>query len=160
QNLNDLQKQIALLSQVLGDEKGAEVNREDKADVFRRMEKVKEEIRQLETLSDPSERSPVTALLTDYTQLSESWRKVYENLGINQTQAVLELVTKADPLTQRVMQQSMPRLQEEERRLVEQASSNFYAVARFTNRTTVLIFILSTVFATAVAYVVSRHLTV
>ena len=103
QNLNDLQKQIALLSQVLGDEKGAEVNPDDKADVFRRIDKVKEEIQELEALSDPAERTPVTALLSDYTQLSQSWRKVYENLGINQTQAVLELVTKADPFSQRVM---------------------------------------------------------
>ncbi len=159
QNLNDLQKQIALLSQVLGEEKTGGPNTAENADVFRRMDNIKQQLQDFEALSDSSARNQVASLLSDYTELSASWRKVYGNFGVNQTTALVELVTKAEPLSQRVILQSVPQLQEDERHRVEQASSNFYAVARLTNRMTIAIFLLSAVLAIGVAYVVSRHLT-
>ncbi len=56
------------------------------------------------------------------------------------------------------MQDLLPALQDEERRLVEAASENFYSVARLTAQITILIFVLSAFTGVTVAYGVSRYL--
>jgi signal transduction histidine kinase len=64
-----------------------------------------------------------------------------------------------EPLTQEVIQKRLPQLKSDEKTRVNSASANFYEVALFTDRMTLLIFALSAAVALGVAVLVSGRLT-
>lgn len=158
QNLNGLQKQVNLLSQVTG--KAATVGAAtDEITRFNdQLEATEKQIKELRELSDPDARAKVESLQEAYRELGGSWRIFYKNFGIDYPKAVMELAMRADPLSQTVLHQLVPQLQENEKSSVELASTNFYEVARLTDRMTILIFTISTFVAIIVAYLVSRRL--
>ena len=158
QNLNDRQKQVALLSQVMAEAEMSGVGPDAIAQFKGQVEATGQQIQELRELSDPAVRIDIESFAKAYQELGASWEIFYENLGIHQTKAIMELATHADPLSQQVMQQ-LELLQEDEKRRVEAASANFYEVARLTDRMTLLIFALSTIVAIAVAYQIARYLT-
>ncbi len=159
QDLNDLQKQVALLSQVTVETASGELGSDEIAQFNKQLEPVGKQIQELWDLSDLVARNKAESLEKAYQELSASWRIFYENFGVNQAKAITELAMHAEPLSQRVVHELVPQLQEDEKRRVEVASANFYSVARLTGRITLLIFIFSTLLAIAVAFLVSRHLT-
>jgi class 3 adenylate cyclase len=158
QNLNGLQKQVDLLSQVTG--KAATVGAEpaEIAQFKEQLQATAKQIQELRGLSDPNARAKVQSLEEAYRALSASWGIFYENFGIDSPKAVMELAMRADPLSQTVLHQLVPQLQENEKSSVEAASANFYDAAKLTDRMTILIFTISTIVAIFVAYLVSRHL--
>src|SRR5713101_59403 len=158
QNLNDRQKQVALLSQVMVEAGMSGVGPEAIAQFKGQVEAIGQQIQELRDLPDPEARIKIESFEKAYQELGASWGIFYENLGIHQTKAIIELATHADPLSQQVMQQ-LELLQEDEKRRVEAASANFYEVVRLTDRMTLLIFAISTVVAIVVAYRISRYLT-
>lgn len=159
QQLNDLQKQVALLSQVIDQSGRSSAGPEAIAEFNAQLQKIGNGIQELQSLSEPSTRSQVETFGKTYQDLSASWGAFYRNLGANQSKAILELVTRADPLSQRVIQQMLPQLQEEETQRVQAAKANFYKVARWTDRLSIIIFALSTLVGVLVAYFLSRYLT-
>ncbi|PYS05196.1 MAG: hypothetical protein DMG16_00505 [Acidobacteria bacterium] len=158
QNLNDIQKQVTLLSEITtetpagGDAAGV-------AQFKAQLEKVENQIGELQSLSEPETRKNIEAFADAYRKLSASWRIFYENFGINQTKAITELAVRAEPLTQEVLQTRLPQLQADENARVDSASVNFYQVARLTNRITLMIFAISAAVAVGVAVIVSEQLT-
>jgi len=158
ENLNDVQKQVTLLSQVLPEAARSGAEPEDIARFSSRLDGISAGIQQLRALSKPAERGRVEAFEGVYRELAASWRLFYENLGVHQSKAITELVTRSEPLSRRLVQELLPELQSGERQLVEAASENFYTVARLTARITVVIFVLSAVVAAAVAFRLSRYL--
>jgi signal transduction histidine kinase/CheY-like chemotaxis protein len=158
EDLNDVQKQVTLLSQILPE---ADSGRTDSAELGRfaaRLDGIDRSILGLRDLSTGDERARVEAFEQTYRDLSASWRIFYENLGVRQSKAITELVVRGEPLSQRVMREMLPELQREERRLVEEAGANFYTVARLTAQITIVIFVLSAVVAAAIAFRISRYL--
>ncbi len=158
ENLNDVQKQVTLLSQVLPEAARSGADQEDIARFSSRLDEIAAGVQQLRRLSKPAELSRVEVFEQVYRDLAESWRLFYANLGVHQSKAITELVTRSEPLSRRLVQELLPELQHGERQLVEAASENFYGVARLTARITVVIFVLSAVVAAAVAFRLSRYL--
>lgn len=157
QSLNDLQKQVALLSQVMGESAMSGLGPDEIAQFKHQTEAIAKQIHELEELSASDARIKVIAFGKVYEDLGTSWRTFYENFGVRHTKAITELAVRAEPLSQRVIQQ-LAQLQEDEKDRVKAASANFYKVARLTDRMTVLIFGISVLVATVVAYAVSRYL--
>jgi signal transduction histidine kinase len=163
QNLNDIQKQLTLLNQVTGDNAGGASARAaipaEIAQFNSQLEKVEEQITALHGLADPEIASNIDSFAAAYKNLENSWRTVYGNFGINQTKAITELAVTAEPLAQEILQKRLPELQAAENRRVDAATANFYEVARLTDRTAILIFVVSAVVAVGVALLVSGQLT-
>ncbi len=158
QKLNDIQKQVALLSQVTIEAAISGAGPDEVTQFKGQIEAVEKQIQELHELSDSEARIKVESFEKAYRELGASWSIFYENFGVNHIKAITELAIRADPLSQRVIQQLVPQLQEEEKYRVEMASTNFYEVVRLTNWITILIFAISTIVAIVVAYSVSRHI--
>ncbi len=158
EDLNDVQKQITLLSQILPEAAPTGAGAADTARFAAQLDTIGRAIRQLRDLSSSDERRRIETFEGVFRDLAASWRIYYENLGVRQSKAITELVVRAEPLSQRVMQELLPDLQREERKLVEQAGEHFYSVARVTAQITIVIFVLSAVVGAAVAFQVSRYL--
>jgi signal transduction histidine kinase/DNA-binding response OmpR family regulator len=159
QELNDDQKQITLLSQITADAGASGVSVEEIAHFRSRLQVLDEEVQRMLTLSDAHGRIKVEAFKSSFGNLSTSWRIFYDNFGRNQSRAITEIAIRGEPLGQKVMQELLPELQQDERERVESASARFYDVARITDRITVLLFCVSGLIAGILALIVSRHFT-
>jgi class 3 adenylate cyclase len=158
QDLNDTQKQVALLSQVMV-EAASGAGADEVKSFNDRLDAISKQIDDLLKLSDSLLYTKVEAFQKTYHSLSGSWRIFYENFGIRHTTAITELAVHGDSLSQRVLQQMLPDLQEAERQRVDAASANFYTVEEFTDRTSVFIFAVSGFVAVLVVFLLSRYLT-
>ncbi|MBI4475302.1 MAG: adenylate/guanylate cyclase domain-containing protein [Acidobacteria bacterium] len=159
QNLKDMQKQIALLSQVTVEATSIGASPEELSQFDTQTATISLDVNEVYHLSDPSAQPQVNELLKSFVELAASWRTFYENFGVNQVKAITELATKSDPMSERVIKQLVPQLQEDERGRVEMASKGFYDVARFTNRMTIAIFAASILIAITIAFRMSHYLT-
>lgn len=159
QDLSDVQKQIALLSDLMTEAGGATP---DAVMQFQaQLDKISKEIRELEAArvrNLGAEAEELKEFTENYRKLSDSWVRFYDNFGRNQTAAVTELAVRAEPLGQRVIQEMVPHIQQEEQDRVENLRAKFYSVARITNSITVAIFSLSMVLAIWLAYSFTRYL--
>ena len=154
QSLNDIQKQVSLLSQVATESGSSGADPAEVGIFNQQLSTVDREISELDELAEPETRPNIESFRKAYGDLSSSWRVFYENFGKDQTKAITELVVRAEPLTQEVIQQRLPQLQQDENKRVDSASSNFYEVAQLTNRITILIFAISAALAIGVGVVV------
>ena len=158
EDLNDIARQVNLLSQVLPEAAGKGA---DPADIQRfraRLDHVGTDIDSVRDMSRGAARAQVEAFQRVFQELSASWLRIYQNLGVRQSAAISELVVRAEPLSQTLTQRLLPELQSTERDLVQEASNNFYSVARLTARITILIFLISAMVAVIVAWHLSRYL--
>ncbi len=159
QNLNDIQKQVILLSQVASETTASGADPTEVAQFGRQLLVVEKDITDLRDLAEPSTRSNIDAFLIAFKELSTSWRVFFENFGVDQTKAITELAVKAEPLAQDILKTRLPQLQRDENARVDAASTNFYDVARLTDRTAIMIFVLSAGVAIGMAFIVSGRLT-
>jgi signal transduction histidine kinase/ActR/RegA family two-component response regulator len=157
EDLNNVQKQVNLLSQGLPDV-GAAAGSEDIKRFDSRLDRIGADIAKLCDLSPAGNWRTADAVAAGFRELSGAWRVFYQNLGVRQSAAITALVTRAEPAGRQVMQILLPRLQREETQLVEAAGRNFSSVARLTAQTTILIFVLSAVVGILIAYRLSRYL--
>src|SRR5437667_3756158 len=123
QSLNDIQKQVTLLSEITS-EKPAGGNDAGVVQFKGQLDKIENQIDELRSLSEPEALKNIEAFGNAYRKLSASWRIFYENFGINQTKAITELAVRAEPLTQEVLQTRLPQLQSDENARVDAASVN------------------------------------
>ena len=163
QNLNDIQKQLTLLNQVTADNAaGAAATAAGPAEIAQfdtQLQKLEQQVEDLRSLAERETAGNIDEFAAAYKTLENSWRTVYTNFGVNQTKAITELAVTAEPLSQDILQKRLPELQAAENSRVDAASSNFYQVARLTDRTAILIFVVSAVVAVGVALLVSGQLT-
>jgi signal transduction histidine kinase len=159
QNLNDIQKQVTLVTQITTDSAAAAADPAEIGRFGEQLKKIQTEIEELRGLAEPETLANINAFEEAYKKLGASWRVFYENFGANQAKAITELAVRAEPLTQEVIGKRLPQLQTDENARVEAASVNFYEVAQLTDRTTILIFSVSVVVAIGVAVSMSRQLT-
>ena len=156
QRLNDSQKQIALLNQVASDS-GVGAAPEEIANFRSQMETVRQKIAQLHTLSDLDIRKPVDTLAREFQALSNSWITFYENFGVHYSVAITELALRGDPMSQHVLQQTVPQILEAERVRVARTDATFHSVGIWADRLTISIFLLSGLVAGVIAIRLSRH---
>jgi PAS domain S-box-containing protein len=159
QKLDNSQKQVSLLSQEVADPGGGGARAEEVEQFKAQLAGVTSQAGELRDLSNAAERVSVDDLVIAANKLIASWTAFYENAGVNQSAAIAELAIRADPISQEVLRQILPKLEKEEEERVVAAGAGFYRVARITDLLTVLIFFASTMVAIAVAYSLSRHLT-
>src|SRR4051812_4081566 len=124
QNLNDIQKQVTLVSEI-STETPTPVEAANVAQFNVQLQQVGKQIGELRSLSEPQAFQNIDAFDESYRKLSASWRIFYENLGIDQTKAITELVVRTEPWTQEVLQTRLPQLQADENARVDAASVNF-----------------------------------
>jgi signal transduction histidine kinase len=158
EDLNDIARQVNLLSQVLPETGGKGA---DPADIQRfraRLDRVDADIQSVRDTSKDGAARQVEEFQRVFRELSGSWLRIYQNLGVRQSAAISELVVRAEPLSQTLSHRLLPDLQSEERSLVQEAGNNFYSVARLTARITILIFLISAIVAVIVAWHLSRYL--
>jgi signal transduction histidine kinase len=160
QDLNDIQKQVSLLSQIAPDSSGdSGAAPEEVAQFTRQLENAGGQIEELRALSDGEALATIDNFSRKYRDLSASWKIFFENSGVNQTKAITELAVRAEPLAQEVLQERLPQMQTDVKARVDMATDNFYAVARFTDRMIIMTFAVSIMVAIGVAVAVSGQLT-
>jgi signal transduction histidine kinase len=155
--LNDYQKQVALLSQIMADPGSSGASPEEIAQFNEHLDQIDNQITQMNALSDAEGRERLKVFATAFRDLSASWRIFYESFGRNQSRAITEAVVHGEPLSQKVMQELLPQLQQDEKDRVEAASAHFYDASRVTDRVTILIFGLSALLAGPLTFVLGRH---
>src|SRR4026208_343558 len=143
QHLNDIQKQVTLLSQVATETAAGESAPGEALQFNRQLESVAEEIKQLRSLSDPDTQRTLNSFSDTFQKLSASWLVFHQNLGVDQAKAITELAVRVEPLAQDLLKTQLPQLQKNETARVDAASANFYSVARVTTRIAVIIFAIS-----------------
>jgi signal transduction histidine kinase/DNA-binding response OmpR family regulator len=159
QQLNDYQKQVTLLSQIMADSVSGGASPEEISLFNTRLNAIGEQIKRISAQSDEDGKAKVDAFDKSFRELAASWRIFYESLGRNQSRAITEVVMHAEPLSQTVLQQLLPQLQQYEKDRVDVASEHFYDAARVTDRITIIIFMISGVLSGLLAVLVSRHFT-
>ncbi len=158
ENLRSIQRQIALISQLEIKEITA-IREEELAQFDLQLVDLTKTIEAYLILSDRSyEKTPVLLRHT-FGKLSQSWKIFYRNFGVNHEKAMLELVTRSEPLAQQIMRDILPQLEREEMTRVKEAGGYFYSTPQWADRITLLIFASSSIGAMAIAYVLARHIT-
>jgi serine phosphatase RsbU (regulator of sigma subunit) len=158
QEVDNLQKQVALLSQSeLAEGSPAAPNPRTQQLFDEKLQTVNQQIADLRNLSEPEDAASLAELQSNFTSLSQSWKAFHEYLGVEPTWAVAS-AAKADPLGFRLLTEILPRLQEVENRRVEMAEASFSQVQTLTRKLTSITFIASLLFAAMVAIVLSRSI--
>ena len=156
--LNDTQKHVSVLSQVATEAAASGASPADKAQFGKQLADAQASITDFRQLLN--DHSPaVDDFASAFSQLSASWLVFYDNFGVNQTKAIAELAVRADPLSQRVIEDLMPKLQAEENQRANSASSNFHRSARISDQITFTIFLVSSAVALVLAFFLSRQMT-
>jgi signal transduction histidine kinase/DNA-binding response OmpR family regulator len=157
QELNNCEKQVTLVSQVMTDSVAHDASPDEIAQFNSRLEAIGEKIGRVSLLSDGVSRRRIEAFGAAFQDLAKSWRIFYQNLGHNQSVAIQEAAMHSEPLSQRVIHELLPQLQQDEKDMVEAGSAHFYGTARLTTRITILIFAISGLLTGLLAWRVSRY---
>lgn len=155
--LNDTQKQIALLNQAVTDS-GASASNDEIASFKMELDTVQTKIAELSSLSDGDVRTRVDQFSKDAAALEVSWLVFYQNFGVHYATAITELALRGDPMSQRVLQQTVPEILDAERKRVEAASDTFYSVGTLADRIAAAIFLISGLVAVFIAVRLSSHI--
>jgi len=157
QELNNSEKQVTLVSQIMTDSLTHGASPDEIAQFNSRLDAIGEKIHQVSLLSDSPSRKRIEEFGATFQDLRSSWRIFYENLGHHQSVAIQEAAIHSEPLSQRVIHELLPQLQQDEKDMVEAGSANFYSTARLTTRITSLIFAISGLLTGLLAWRVSRY---
>jgi class 3 adenylate cyclase/HAMP domain-containing protein len=151
QEVGNIQRQILRLGQIHLDGSATSLvpGEIEKSDA--RSAEIAAQIAMLYTLSDGETRTRVEALQKSYAELAASWHAFYAVFGNNHDQALTELALHAEPLSQHVLYEELPLLEEVEQRQIETARQELKAAQWWTDRTALITFILSLCAAMAIA---------
>jgi signal transduction histidine kinase/DNA-binding response OmpR family regulator len=158
--LNNDQKQITLLSQIMTDSTGGGgAAPEEIAQFNTRLDGLEAGLKELRAEMSSDGAATVDAFAASVQQLTASWRIFYANFGRDQARAITEMVVRGEPLGRKVLQELLPKVIQFEQNEVAGASAKYYDVAKFTGRVTLMIFIFSGLVAGVLAMMSSRHIT-
>ena len=153
---NDAQKQIGVLSQMVSEVDAAGASPAEKTQFANQLGTAERNIAEFRKLG--KDTPTIIEFQRSFGDLAASWRIFYDNFGVNQAKAIAELAIRGDPLSRRVMTELMPRVQAEENKRAESASENFRTASRISDEITFSIFIVSTLVALVVAWLVARDI--
>ncbi|MGH9479798.1 MAG: adenylate/guanylate cyclase domain-containing protein, partial [Terriglobales bacterium] len=156
QKLDDLHKQITLLSS-LSEGSGTAIASPGEIQQFRtQLDSLSQMVKQLDGLADPAERTDLAAFQANSHDLAQSWLRYYQNIGVHPDVAVMELALHSDPLSTQLFQHRLPELKRAEDARVSQAKANFARVSRITDRVSVGIFAFTLLGAFFIAFIMWR----
>jgi signal transduction histidine kinase/CheY-like chemotaxis protein len=158
QEIGNLKRQVQLMNQISLGASEAGIDKKAIRQFSDDTDRVTLDIRKLRNLSDSESLPSAIALEKEFGAVGRSWKSFYQNAGKDQAAAITELVTRADPLSEKLMEH-LPTLNEQERVRENEASTRFFQVSRLANQTTNTIFVLSALLATIIAYLLARHIT-
>ena len=158
QGVSAMQKRIDRLGQIRLDAAMAPLAADEIEQMSLRSTAIAGQIAMLHTLSDEKIRAKVEVLQKDYSNLDASWRIFYQSFGVSHVQALTELALHSEPLSQRVLFEAIPQLEENEKLLAETAHQEFRDAQWWTAGMTSAIFILSLLAATVIAVRTYRRL--
>ena len=154
--METLQRQVSLLSQISTEQQVTPVSPDDLAEFNFRVESIAV---RMKLLQETAQGDPQVAnFVRVYETLSQAWRTFYTSFGVDQAKAITALAVHAEPLSQELGQKLLPTLQANEHARVQLATSGFYNTARIASLISLGIFLVSIGVAVAVAYLLSRHL--
>ena len=157
QSLTNLQKQIALLSQVMSDlSAGADAG--DSQRFREEIARTEQQISELEKLEDADQRPRIAEFGKLFHELGQSWMIFYENLGIHHPKAVMQLAMHADPLSQRLLVEMLPQIAQAERARSTAAGQRFFSDSEFGQRLALGIFAFSTIVGMSVGWIILAHI--
>jgi class 3 adenylate cyclase len=151
------QKQMEVMSQSFAGA-SAPASPADIAQLEQRLRTTSSEAHEIEQLADPGMRADFTAFAKSFDELSASWLVFYRNVGVNPSLAIKELAIRSEPLSQKVIEEMLPRVLAEDRARVNTATQSYFSDNAFSQRVNLTIFGLSTVIAMLVGGLVLRYL--
>ncbi len=157
QSLTNLQKQVALLSQVLADISGGA----DAADIQHFKGEIgatEQKIAELQNMEDTDQRPKIAEFGKQFHELGVSWGVFYDNFGVHDPKAVMELAMHADPLSQHLLTEVLPEILANDRARTTEASARFFADSAFVQRLALGIFAFSTTVGMIVGWAVLASL--
>jgi signal transduction histidine kinase/CheY-like chemotaxis protein len=157
QQVGDYQKQVTLLSQIIGEGELHTPGREELEQFNSHLDLIGREIQEVTELTGVDDREGIADLAKTFGDLDRSWRAFYESLGRDRQRAVTEVVMHSDPLSRAVVQEMLPALQDAEKARQAVATSRFHQVTTLVGRITLIVFVLSGALAGMLALFVSRR---
>jgi signal transduction histidine kinase/CheY-like chemotaxis protein len=157
--LRDTQRQVTLLGQTGDAGAGGGASPEEIQQFNTRLDALNAAVQQFKTQVTGLGFATVNDFDVSVRDLTASWRIFYANVGRDQAKAITEMVVRAEPLGQKVVEQLLPSVLRFEENEVKKASAAYYEMASFTNRLTVAIFLASGLLSALLAMRSSRHIT-
>src|SRR5262249_16485043 len=114
QKLNDYQRQVGLLSVVTADSGTAGASPDEVPPFGRGLDLMLGDIARVRAHTGSGGTALIDEFSRVFIELSASWRMFYMNFGLDKARALNEVVTRAEPLSQKMMQDLLPKLQVEE----------------------------------------------
>ena len=158
QATGDMQKQVARLGQIRIDAATNPLAAGEIEQFNLKAAAIAAQIAMLNEHTNDEARPEVEALQKNYADLVASWRFFYENFGVNHVKALTELALRAEPLSQRLMYEAVPLLEERGKRDMETARQELKAAQWWSDRTAAAIFAFSLLAAAAIALQAYRRL--
>ena len=156
QGIVDIQKQVTRLGQLPQDSVPA-LSAEEKDRVEAQSARVSSEITQLKTLANEALQPKVAEMQSRFMELAASWHLFYNHFGKDSGQAMTEFVLHAEPFSQQLIYQDLPELEGHESELIARAERNLQEVEWWSERTALVVFILSLLIALSFAIRVYRR---
>lgn len=156
QDLDNLHKEVILLGEIQFNPGDVAADASGREAFHGKLDRVAKAIRDLKELTITERRPPVEELERTYITLADLWRRFYEYLDVEQSFAVAYAV-RADPLSRKVLQELVPKLEQEVSARASEAAAEFERVQRLTATVTLAILMLTTGLAFWVAYRLIRH---
>ena len=158
QGTADIQKQVTRLGQLRFDTATTPLPDKEIEQMNLHAGSIASQILMLHKLSDEVMRTQVETLQKNYEDLAASWRVFYQNFGVNHVQALTELALHTEPLSQRVLYESIPALELGGKQRTDTANKAFSDTQWLTTGTSSIIFIFSLLAACAIAVRIYRRL--
>ncbi len=158
QGAGDIQKQVSRLGQIQLDGTTIPLIPSEKEKAEAQSAHIASEVAKLYKLSDGEVHAKAEALQQKYAELAASWHLFYGNFGSNHAQALTELALHVEPLSQYVLYEALPSLEELERQQIETARQKLGIAQWWTDRAALITFILSLCMATVLAVLVYRRI--
>ena len=158
QGAGDIQKQVFRLGQIHLDGSTNPLAPGEIEKLDAKSAKISAQIALLYTLSDDGTRTKVEALQKSYADLAASWHVFYGLFGSNHDQALTELALHAEPLSQHVLYEALPQLEELEQQHIETARQELKVAQGWSDRAALIAFTISLCAAFAIAVHLLRRI--
>ena len=158
QAIGDAQRQVARLGQIRLDTAATSLPAKEIEQANLQSAKIAAQIAALQKLSNDAMRAKVDALQTSYSDLTASWHIFYESFGINHVQALAELALHTEPLSQRILYEIIPLLEESEKLGIQNANKGLDETQWWTGKTAAIVFLLSLCIVLAITLLSYRRL--
>jgi class 3 adenylate cyclase len=156
QGAGDIQKQASRLGQVQLDGTAA-LTFVEKDKVEAQSARIGAEVAKLYQLSEGELHAKAGVLQERYAELAASWHRFYGDFGSNHAQALTELAL-AEPISQHVLYEALPALEELERRQIATARKGLDMAQQWTDRAALITFALSLCMSMVLALLMHRRI--